>query len=72
MGLSPKLVEVIAETLQRLRSDGTALLLVEQNAMLTFAATSHCLVLEKRRDRPVRPVRRAARQPSHPPPVPGL
>jgi branched-chain amino acid transport system ATP-binding protein len=46
MGLSPKLVEVIAATLQRLRSDGIAMLLVEQNAMLTFAATSHCLVLE--------------------------
>jgi ABC-type branched-subunit amino acid transport system ATPase component len=39
-------VEVIAETLQRLRADGIAMLLVEQNAMLTFAATSHCLVLE--------------------------
>jgi branched-chain amino acid transport system ATP-binding protein len=46
MGLSPKLVEVIAETLQRLRADGIAMLLVEQNAMLTFAATGHCLVLE--------------------------
>jgi branched-chain amino acid transport system ATP-binding protein len=46
MGLSPKLVEVIAETLQRLRADGIAMLLVEQNAMLAFAATGHCLVLE--------------------------
>jgi branched-chain amino acid transport system ATP-binding protein len=46
MGLSPKLVEVIGETLQRLRADGLSLLLVEQNAMLTFEATSHCLVLE--------------------------
>ena len=46
MGLSPKLVEVIGETLQRLRSDGLSLLLVEQNAMLTFEATSDCLVLE--------------------------
>jgi branched-chain amino acid transport system ATP-binding protein len=46
MGLSPKLVEVIAATLQRLRADGIAMLLVEQNAMLTFAVTSHCLVLE--------------------------
>ena len=46
MGLSPKLVEVIGSTLQRLRADGIALLLVEQNAMLTFAATSRCLVLE--------------------------
>jgi branched-chain amino acid transport system ATP-binding protein len=46
MGLAPKLVEVIGETLQRLRADGLSLLLVEQNAMLTFEATSHCLVLE--------------------------
>jgi branched-chain amino acid transport system ATP-binding protein len=46
MGLSPKLVEVIGSTLQQLRADGIALLLVEQNAMLTFEATSHCLVLE--------------------------
>jgi branched-chain amino acid transport system ATP-binding protein len=46
MGLSPKLVEVIGETLQRLRADGLSLLLVEQNAMLTFEATGHCLVLE--------------------------
>jgi branched-chain amino acid transport system ATP-binding protein len=46
MGLSPKLVEVIGETLERLRADGIGMLLVEQNAMLTFAATSHCLVLE--------------------------
>ena len=46
MVLSPKLVEVIGSTLQRLRADGLSLLLVEQNAMLTFEATSHCLVLE--------------------------
>jgi branched-chain amino acid transport system ATP-binding protein len=46
MGLSPKLVEVIGSTLQRLRADGLSLLLVEQNAMLTFEATSYCLVLE--------------------------
>jgi len=46
MGLSPKLVEVIGETLRRLRDDGLSLLLVEQNAMLTFEATTDCLVLE--------------------------
>jgi branched-chain amino acid transport system ATP-binding protein len=46
MGLSPKLVEVILAALQRLRSQGLGLLLVEQNAMLTFEATSTCLVLE--------------------------
>jgi branched-chain amino acid transport system ATP-binding protein len=46
MGLSPKLVEVILAALQRLRSQGLSLLLVEQNAMLTFEVTSSCLVLE--------------------------
>jgi branched-chain amino acid transport system ATP-binding protein len=46
MGLSPKLVEDILGVLQRLRSDGLSLLLVEQNAKLTFEATSDCLVME--------------------------
>jgi branched-chain amino acid transport system ATP-binding protein len=46
MGLSPKLVETIGETLRRLRDEGLSLLLVEQNAMLTFETTNECLVLE--------------------------
>jgi branched-chain amino acid transport system ATP-binding protein len=46
MGLSPKLVETILDALQRLRAEGLSLLLVEQNAMLTFEVTSDCLVLE--------------------------
>ena len=46
MGLSPKLVETISETLRKLRDDGLSLLLVEQNAMLTFETTTNCLVLE--------------------------
>jgi branched-chain amino acid transport system ATP-binding protein len=46
MGLSPKMVEVILDVLQRLRGDGLSLLLVEQNAMLTFEVTTECLVLE--------------------------
>jgi branched-chain amino acid transport system ATP-binding protein len=46
MGLSPKLVEDILAVLQRLRADGMSLLLVEQNAKLTFEATSSCLVVE--------------------------
>jgi branched-chain amino acid transport system ATP-binding protein len=46
MGLSPKLVEAIGETLRRLRDEGLSLLLVEQNAMLTFETTTDCLVLE--------------------------
>jgi branched-chain amino acid transport system ATP-binding protein len=46
MGLSPKLVETILAALQRLSSEGMSLLLVEQNAKLTFEATSTCLVME--------------------------
>jgi len=46
MGLSPKLVEDILAVLQRLRGEGLSLLLVEQNAKLTFEATSTCLVVE--------------------------
>jgi branched-chain amino acid transport system ATP-binding protein len=46
MGLSPKLVEDILAVLQRLRAEGLSLLLVEQNAKLTFEATSRCLVVE--------------------------
>ena len=46
MGLSPRLVETIGETLRRLRDEGLSLLLVEQNAMLTFETTTDCLVLE--------------------------
>jgi branched-chain amino acid transport system ATP-binding protein len=46
MGLSPKLVEDILAVLVRLRGEGLSLLLVEQNAKLTFEATSSCLVVE--------------------------
>ena len=46
MGLSPKLIEDILRVLLRLREEGLSLLLVEQNAKLTFGATSTCFVLE--------------------------
>ncbi|MFD0690886.1 ABC transporter ATP-binding protein [Actinomadura fibrosa] len=46
MGLSPKLVEGILAVLLRLREEGLSLLLVEQNAKLTFEATSDCVVME--------------------------
>jgi branched-chain amino acid transport system ATP-binding protein len=46
MGLSPKLVEDILAVLQRLRREGLSMLLVEQNAKLTFEATATCLVVE--------------------------
>jgi branched-chain amino acid transport system ATP-binding protein len=46
MGLSPKLVDEVADVLQLLRGRQISLLLVEQNAKLTFAATDRCLVME--------------------------
>ncbi|MCQ4213309.1 ABC transporter ATP-binding protein [Streptomyces longispororuber] len=46
MGLSPKLVGSILDVLLKLREDGLSLLLVEQNAKLTFGVTSHCIVME--------------------------
>jgi branched-chain amino acid transport system ATP-binding protein len=46
MGLSPKLVETILAVLLRLKEQGLSMLLVEQNAKLTFEATSTCLVME--------------------------
>jgi branched-chain amino acid transport system ATP-binding protein len=46
MGLSPKLVDDILAALQKLRRQGLSMLLVEQNAKLTFEATSECLVME--------------------------
>lgn len=46
MGLSPILVAEIAAVLKRLNNDGLAIVLVEQNAKLTFEVTTTCLVME--------------------------
>ncbi|NGN62703.1 ABC transporter ATP-binding protein [Streptomyces sp. A7024] len=46
MGLSPRLVDAILTVLLELRRKGLTMLLVEQNAKLTFEATNHCLVME--------------------------
>ncbi|MFL6143186.1 MAG: ABC transporter ATP-binding protein [Labedaea sp.] len=46
MGLSPKLIDDILAVLHKLSAAGHALLLVEQNAKLTFEATKTCLVME--------------------------
>jgi branched-chain amino acid transport system ATP-binding protein len=45
MGLSPKLVGQVLETLMAVRERGTSILLVEQNAWLTFEASDRCLVM---------------------------
>jgi branched-chain amino acid transport system ATP-binding protein len=49
MGLAPVVVDEIVEALRDLRRGGMSILLVEQNAKVTFALTEHCLVLENGR-----------------------
>jgi branched-chain amino acid transport system ATP-binding protein len=46
MGLAPVLIDDIAAVLRRLREQGVSMLLVEQNAKLTFGLTDQCVVLE--------------------------
>jgi branched-chain amino acid transport system ATP-binding protein len=46
MGLAPVLIKEIARTLQVLRGQGMSILLVEQNAKLTFTLADRCVVLE--------------------------
>lgn len=46
MGLSPKLVDEVLAVIQQLNGEGMSILLVEQNAKLTFEATTHCYVME--------------------------
>ena len=46
MGLSPILVDEVLEVIQRLNGTGMSILLVEQNAKLTFEATTRCYVME--------------------------
>ena len=49
MGLAPVVVDEILEALHELRRGGMSILLVEQNAKVTFSITEHCLVLENGR-----------------------
>jgi branched-chain amino acid transport system ATP-binding protein len=49
MGLGPVLVEEIAARLAQLRREGLTLLLVEQNAHVTFSLAEQCVVLENGR-----------------------
>jgi branched-chain amino acid transport system ATP-binding protein len=46
-GLMPRMVSLIRDIVQRLRQDGVAILLVEQNVPLTLDATSRCYIMEK-------------------------
>ncbi len=46
IGLSPRLVEEIFAVLREIHHAGTAILLAEQNAWLTFGLADHCYLLE--------------------------
>jgi branched-chain amino acid transport system ATP-binding protein len=46
LGLAPRLVEQIFDILQRIRSDGTTVLLVEQNAAMALDLADRAYVLE--------------------------
>ena len=70
MGLSPKLVEDILAVLQRLSAAGHALLLVEQNAKLTFEATEDLPGDGERRGRHDRHLRGTQPRPSGPADLP--
>jgi branched-chain amino acid transport system ATP-binding protein len=49
MGLAPVVVDEIVQALRELRRGGMSILLVEQNAKVTFSITEQCLVLENGR-----------------------
>jgi branched-chain amino acid transport system ATP-binding protein len=46
MGLAPVLVDSIFETIQQLNTDGTTILLVEQNARMALQIANHGYVLQ--------------------------
>ena len=46
LGLSPVLVEKIFSIIRRLNADGLSILLVEQNASIALATSSHAYILE--------------------------
>src|SRR5262249_15932142 len=46
-GLAPKLVRELQSIMRTLKSEGVAILLVEQNARLALAVSDHVIVLSK-------------------------
>ena len=46
MGIAPKLVLEIFDTIQQIAKDGQTIMLVEQNAMMACDISNYCYVLE--------------------------
>lgn len=49
IGLAPRIVDGIFAVIRRVNAEGTAILLVEQNARRVLAIAAHCVVLENGR-----------------------
>ena len=62
LGLAPQMVGRIARIIREIHAQGTAVVLVEQNATMALQVADHAVVLEVGPDRAVRPGRRAGRQ----------
>jgi branched-chain amino acid transport system ATP-binding protein len=45
MGLSPKMIDVILDTVQQINSQGTTVLLVEQNAIEAMRLSDHVYIM---------------------------
>ena len=45
LGLAPKVVDVVFETLQKMHRDGRTIVLVEQNAELAFDLAERCYLM---------------------------
>ena len=63
MGLAPVLVDVIFETIERIREQGVTVLLVEQNALAALEIADYAYVLESGKLNMEGPARRAPRRP---------
>ncbi len=46
LGLAPLIIESIFETLKKIREEGTTILIVEQNALMTLEIADYAYVLE--------------------------
>ncbi|WP_330255200.1 ABC transporter ATP-binding protein [Nocardia sp. NBC_00565] len=49
LGLAPKMVDIVFESLQRARSAGVAVIMIEQFASRALAFADHCLVMQRGR-----------------------
>ena len=65
MGLAPVLVDLIFDTIEKIREQGTTVLLVEQNALAALRVADYAYVLESGRLKLEGPARRARRGRGH-------